>query len=437
MAKVLLSRRHALRAAGISVGLPLLEAMTDGRGRIFYGRSFAATPPVRFFTVYHGNGVRVSNFFPSTPGPLTPGALTTSLRPLGPMAGQPDILPYLNVVAGLYHGRVLIAGHDRNNTFVGRSDGNSHNDRGAIPLGPSVEQVPAQSDLGAKTKFRSISLRAADEGVMSYGNGGKAMPPIIESKVAFDTLFSGTPAAAGPSPEVTRLAAQRKSVLDFVREDAADLQKRLGASDKQRVQDHLDAIQELSKQVAETSNAAPTAGCTAPERPASFPGRYTTSDVKNPVMTKILVTALRCDLVRYGSYILSGGQDRFPSIGSNGGDHDLSHNAGDDTIAQRTAAKMTYFAAMLRQMANVREGDKTLLDSMVIVMSSEVADGRRHDKENLPVLTAGRGGGMKAGRFVKAPSRTPLNNLFVSLLNHAGVPTTTFGTDGSGPLSGF
>jgi hypothetical protein len=331
-------------------------------------------------------------------------------------------------------------------------DGDQRSGYGNWPTTATIDQVVA-SKFGKETRFPSLVLSAGWEAGptarinISWQEGQRPITPIYNPTTLFKQMFggamppAGTPAAGGT--DTARAAARRKSILDAVKEDGARLLARVGAEDKSRVQEHLEAIRGLEKEIADAKmTPAGGASCSAPPSTEFDRGilksNLEASD-REPLLIKLLVMAVKCDLSRYGSFMLdnASGQKSYPAAGSPGGDHDLSHGAPDDVIVKRTNVKLAYLASALRQLAALKEGDRPLLDNVIIYSNSEVFDGALHSRDHMPIIVAGGGGGrLKGGRYLRF-ERKPLNDLFSSLLSYAGVPTQRFGRIGDGPLAGF
>jgi hypothetical protein len=156
------------------------------------------------------------------------------------------------------------------------------------------------------------------------------------------------------------------------------------------------------------------------------------------LMFDMLALAFQTDSTRVATFIMSheGSNRPYSFLGVNEGHHELSHHQGRSANIEKISTINTFhirqFAYFLEKLKSIKEGDGNVLDNSMIVYGSGIRDGDRHDHEDLPILLAGRGGGtISAGRHIRAPRNTPLNNLFLSLLDRAGGKTERFG-DSSG-----
>jgi len=457
-----LSRRTALRAAGISIALPTLDAMIDGRGR-WLGIAKAATPaPVRAMTFHFPHGVVLSQWVPATAGKgyaITPGLSTLK-----------DFQDDFNVISGLQQTAWL------------KGPGGGHangvpNFATAIPSiatgagGPSVEQVLA-AEFGAATKFRALvanNEQAGDqtEGAttahmnnISWTGPGMPAPSERDPMAFFMTIVSAVPGGAttGPasaSPEAMATIAHKKSVLDHVLGEISKLSARVGTVDKARLDEHATSLREVERILQTNLPAVASAGCTAPAPIAGDTslidmggtrgtGSMPASD-RAKVFLQLFVTAFKCDLTRYGSFAMSNGFDdrRFPEFGGGAtGHHQLTHNGGKYGPTPEMEPQFVNFYAgllayLLGQLKSSPEGAGTLLDNCLIYYGSEMAEGW-HTNNNMPVVLAGRAGGqVVTGRHLPFPNPTPLAKLFLAILKYGGSKTTTFGLGGDAPLDGL
>ncbi len=182
--------------------------------------------------------------------------------------------------------------------------------------------------------------------------------------------------------------------------------------------------------------AAPTT-CARPEAPG---GDLPASPERVQIMLRLVATALRCDLTRFASFALNNGIDSspLPWLGLSGGHHDLSHADDHDTIVRIVRYEMEQVAYLLALLKAAPEGDGTALDNSLIFVSSEVSDGATHSLDDMPVLVAGRAAGcVRPGTHLRFPDQTPISNLYLTLLNLAGVTTPAFGLDGTTLLDGL
>ncbi|MBX7100044.1 MAG: DUF1552 domain-containing protein [Myxococcaceae bacterium] len=433
MSSFRLNRRAFLRAGAFTVGLPLLDAMLDGRGGLL-GAARAATgaPPVRLINFFWPNGVNANDFFSAT---------STARAALGAAASEVNLLTGLhnNVIGNFQEGGALqpLGSHG----CGGAGFTTAVHVTAAGAGGPSIDQVAAAA-LGGQTKFRSLVVSGQTRIYLpshfhnqSWVGVNNAAEPTRDPLKVYDLLF-GTPATP-PTSQPSQLLRDRKSVLDFAQRDAARLNTRLGAADKARLDEHLTAIRALEQQLAAVT--PPPSACTTPARPTA-PG----ADIakRASLYSKLIARAFACDLTRFVTFQLTDAMYEGALIPDAAGanDHELSHGTDAASIAliiKSTAFKMAQLAGLITELKSVSEPTGgTLLDNSVIFATSEIADSAAHGWQNMPVLVAGGGGGHITGGRKLSYSGKSVGDLFATLLTTVGVPTTKFG-DGTGTLPGL
>ena len=429
-----LSRRTFLRAAGVSIGLPMLDAMRPRLARA------QAQAPTRLVFFYVPCGIHMPEWTPSQTGANYD--LKRILAPLAPV--QSDV----SVLTGLENrlARPDGPGDHASGTGAFLTCAHPFKTSGAgIRNGISVDQVAA-NELGAQTLFASLqygsdgggSTGNCDSGYscayarnISWKSETQPLPKETNPSAAFDRLFGGADPKATAEQQARR-RRYKKSILDFTLGDANALRARLGKTDRQKLDEYVTSIRELEVRIQNEANGPV---CVA-DRPESG------GDIRQRVdnMLDIIVTALRCDSSRFLTFMMgNAGHNRsFPFLGFTEQHHDLSHHQNNpnnhEKLVQIGTWEIEQFAALLTRMKGVQEGDGNLLDNSLVFFSSEISDGNRHNHDDLPILLAGRGGGaVTAGRHTRYPNQTPIANLFVSMLQAAGSTAQSFG-DSTGPL---
>jgi hypothetical protein len=218
----------------------------------------------------------------------------------------------------------------------------------------------------------------------------------------------------------------RLSVLDAVLTDADRLHGRLGSSDRQRLEAHLDALRELEVRI----EAEPPA-CQIPAAPVDPVGTGPEPlTERSDLLVDILATALTCDLTRVFSIRFSQAQGDtvFSEVGATEGLHTLSH-ANTALHTSTVAFTISRFAYLVKKLGETAEGEGRLLDSCAIMATTELGDGYSHSVEDMPILVAGQGGGTLQTGFHHRESGTRASAVPFTLLQAVGVPITTFGAD--------
>ncbi len=427
-----LSRRTILRGllagGAVAIGVPALEIFLSPNGDAYAdGGGF----PKRFGWWFFGNGVHADKWVPAQGG--ADWQLSPQLAPLAPVKGDitvvsglkvslPNSVPHGSGPAGiLYGGPLKTVGDSFDNSSFGAA---------------TLDQVIAQA-IGNDTRFRSLEVAVErTEESLSYAAPGAPNPVEHDPAALFTRLFGPGFVEPGAKPIVDPKLGLRRSVLDAIGEDASALEKRLGASDKARIQQHFDNIRALEKQIAKLEQDPPNlASCHKPGAPlADYPdqdGRPQMSAIHR-IMADMLAMALACDSTRVFSLLFSKPVSNVLYPGAPSGHHQLTHDEPGDQpevnkIILQIVAELAYFIGALKK---VPEGDATLLDHMVLLGYTDTSFGKSHAIDNYPLLVAGGcSGALKKGYHYKSPAAENASKLGFTLLRAMGVPVTKFGSD--------
>jgi hypothetical protein len=254
--------------------------------------------------------------------------------------------------------------------------------------------------------------------------------------MVFDRLFAVSSSATLPD-EKRKRDLYRRSILDFALDDAQQLRRRLGLNDRRKIDEYLSAVREIEIRIARfaSSQAQPPAGAA---RPSGVPDNLV-EHIR--LMFDLMVLAFQTDATRICTFMFAneGSNRSYAFINAPEGHHDVSHHGGSvnkqEKIQIINRFHVEQFAYFLGKLKSTREGENncSLLENMMVVYGSGISDGDRHNHDDLPILLAGRGGGtIKPGRHIKY-TPTPLNNLFLSLLDRMGVALERHG-DSTGRL---
>jgi hypothetical protein len=269
---------------------------------------------------------------------------------------------------------------------------------------------------------------------MSWRSTTQPLPKEVDPSVVFKRLFT----TASPK-EMAARNRQRKSILDFVRDDSQNLQHRLGANDTRKLDEYFSSIRELEQRMERAEKfPAPKPPDGGP--PVGIPESY---EEHIRLMCDLLVLAFQTDLTRVATFLVANELSNrpFPFINVKDGHHDLSHHQNDPEkklkIRDINIFQTTQLAYLLEKLKSIREGDATLLDHCMLVYGSGASDGNSHDHGDLPLLLAGGGcGTLTPGRHVRFAAETPISNLWVSLLERMSVKVNQLG-DSTGRLGGL
>ena len=437
-----LSRRALLRGVGAAIALPMLDAMTPALAAVGPQRK----PPVRLIFAYVPNGIIMKDWTPKGMG--TDYEITRILAPLK------DFRNDLTLLTGL-------ADHNGNELGDGPGD---HARAGASFLsgvhckktsgadihgGVSADQIAARA-FESQTRFASLEFGCEDSRTVGNCDSGYScaytnsiswrspttpVPPEVNPRLMFERLFGTEDFKLDPATRARR-AQYRKSILDMVREDTQTLTGTLGPADRRKMDEYLTSVREIEQRIqsAERDSHAAKPDIEKPTGiPVSF-GDYVS------LMFDLQAAALRADLTRVSTMMIGreGSMRTYPEINVPDSHHPLTHHRNIpeyiEKVTQINTFHISLFGRFLHQLKTTQEGEGNLLDNSLIVYGSGLGDGNRHTHENLPILLAGRGGGsIKSGRHIAYTSETPVANLYMTLLDRAGVHPASIG-DSTGKL---
>ena len=446
-----LNRRAFLSGIGACLALPAFESLAPALRVLADGAPLARTAtgaPLRMAFVYFPNGAHQLNWWPT--GQDKAFELAKTMLPLAPVKDR------LQVLAGLDHKEATpgpdgAGDHARaSGTFL--TGVRVKKTAGAdIHAGPSIDQLTAQQ-VGHLTRFPSLELTCdairksgnCDSGYscayqynLAWKSPTSPVAPEANPRQVFERLFgAGKPDERAANLE--RRKAQQRSILDFVLDDAADLESKLGQKDKPKLDQYLTSVREIEKRIqqAERFGKIPNPAMDAPAGiPASFQEHIA-------LMYDMMHLAFQTDSTRVATFLLAneGSNRAFPEIGIPEGHHSLSHHQGKqemlDKIGEIDAFYMKQFASFLTKMEQTKDVDgNSLLQNSMIVYGCGNGDGNRHTHSNLPVVLAGGGGGtLNPGRYNRSGG-LPMSNLLLSLADRMGVKDLTRLGDSTGRMT--
>ena len=431
-APTLVNRRYFLRAAGITLALPLLESLTR---RVFAaspalgtkaGAAVGATRPRRMVCVGNMLGFYQPEFFPKRTG--RGYDLPTLLQPMA--ASQPDF----TLFSGLDHG--VKGGHFAIHSFL---SGVRSVDAKGMPEGNITVDQRAAESVGGATRFPSLTIGSEDglHGgcMMCWTRSGTRVPPIPGPRELFRKLFV-TDSADALARSNDRLALQG-SILDAVSGDAKSLERHLGARDREKLDEYFTSVRDVEKQMELGKRWAQV-----PKPAPGMPEPANTGFVSDlPVLYDLIALALQTDSTRIATLEIAGGFEAS-AFGLRKDWHALSHHGqvqdNIDGLLKIEKYQMEQFARFLAKLRSIEDGDGKLLDHTMVLFGSGMGNANAHTNNNLPVILAG--GGYRHGEHRAFPAtglgRAPLSNLYLSMLQRFGVETPRFGLS-TGTLRGL
>ena len=436
-------RRAVLRGLGATMALPLLDAMVPAFSPI---RTSAASPTPRLATVYVPNGIIMDRWTPAVEG--AGFDLPPTLAPLAPF--HDDLL----VLSGLVHQTAYpLAGegagdHARAAACYLTGVHPKKTEGADIRAGVSMDQIAAQH-LGSETQLASLELGcdpnyflgACDAGYScAYGNTlswrteTTPLPVEINPRAVFERMFGD---AENTSVEARRRRLQEdKSILDALLQDVTKLQGSLGAGDRAKLSQYVDAVRDLERRIQKAEQQS-ARELPAFEKPAGIPDSY---EDHVRMMFDLQLLAFQTDLTRVTTFIMSRevSSRTYPELGIPDPHHPISHHQDDATkigkLAKINAFHISLFAHFLDRLRATNDGDGSLLDQVMITYGCGISDSNQHLHDNLPVLVAGGGAGqISGGRHLRFANGAPMANLLLTLLDKMGVPADQLG-DSSGRL---
>lgn len=440
ISKLALPRRTFLRGMGATLALPLLDAMIPA-----LGAADARKPAKRLGFIYTPNGATMAAWTPAKEGKLD--VLSPTLSPLERFKDQ------LIVPTGLSQRQAESLGdgngeHSRGQT-VWLSGVHPKRTEGAdVQAGITVDQIAAQA-IGADTPLLSLEMALeqnylvgnCDNGyscvywnTISWRTPTTPLPMEVNPRVVFERLFGD-----GGSPD-QRLGQVRedRSILDSVRDSVASLQSRLGAGDRARVAEYLDAMREIERRIQIAERQTHESPVALPDRPVGVPESY---DDHAKLMFDLAAVAFQADITRVFTLLLGREQTNrpYPWLGVPEAHHAISHHQNDPVRLAKAAKINTYHIDLLARFADklksIPDGDGNLLDHAMLLQGSGLSNSDQHSHIDLPLVLLGGGAGtVKGGRHLRFEQDTPMNNLHMSILEKVGVPVEKFG-DASGRLT--
>lgn len=442
---LILPRRTVLRGLGAAVSLPMLEAMLP-----LTAMAQSIRPrTTRMAFMFVPNGIDMANWTPAADGAL--GELPHILQPLA------DLRSKINVLTGLTQHNAFALGdgpgdHARSTAtwltgvHVKKTAGSD------IRAGISVDQVAAMH-LGKETRYGSLEIgceRGAQAGDCDSGYScayssniswrGESTPNAkeVNPRLVFERLFgSGT---SEDAESRLRREQYRMSILDLVSEDASKLRNQLGSRDQRKLEEYLTGVREIEKRLQKIESKQMKDALAGATKPSGVPADF---GEHIRLMGDMMVLAFQADLTRVCTFMYAndGSNRPYPMVSVADGHHDMSHHGKNpDKLAKKQRIDRFHteqLAYILKKLDSIKELDGSLLDHSMIVYGAGISDGDRHNHDDLPILVAGGAAGtLKTGRHIKYPNHTPMNNLFLSMLDRVGCPMDKLG-DSTGKLQGL
>ncbi len=438
-----LSRRTLLKGAGVSLALPLLDAMIPAATAL---PQTAAAPKMRmgFFYIPHGaimgntaHGPEMDRWTPSGAGAdFTLSPIMTALE------------PYKNYVTsfGNLENKAMVGGVHSLAPATWLSGIRPDDNAAGASMAATLDQVVA-SQISQDTTLPSLELasettsqvaacggsRCYYSSTLSFRDANSPLPMEFNPRKVFIQLFG-----EGDTPEEREaIATQTISLLDRINDRTRALQRDLDPSDRIILESYLETVREIERRI-ELASQRDLSGIDLPEAPI---GELDAFDEQVRLLFDLIALAYQADLTRVASYFMvSEGTNRtYNHIGVSDSFHPVSHHANDlgriEKLVRIQTWHMERFADFIGKMAAIPDGDGTLLDNSLFMYGSNMSNSDRHNGHPLPnILVGGGTGTMTGGRHIELPEPTPIANLHLTVLGKAGVERDSFG-DSTGVIS--
>jgi hypothetical protein len=429
--KLSLSRRLFLRGMGVTVALPLLEAMIPASTAL---AATAANPRQRFGAVYIPNGAVMAQWIPKTAG--ADFELTPIMQPLEPFRKS------LVVVSNLCRAGGDVAG-DHAVSSAGWMSGvvAKRTEAEDVHVGPTVDQIIAR-EIGQETPFPSIELATEDftgyvggcvpgyscayMNTVSWTSATTPQPMEINPRAVFERMFG----RAGTSAQ--RLARMQgdRSILDSIRAETTKLQRELGGGDRARLGEYLDDIREIERRIQRTE-ARNGSDLTSLDAPLGVPESY---EEHVRLLFDLLAVAYQADLTRVFTFMLARelSNRTYTQLDLSEPHHAISHHGNDPAKVAAHTKINTYhvalFAKFLNKLQSTADGDGSLLDHSMIFYGGGMGEGNGHSPYPMSVIAVGNGVDKLNGScHVVAAERTPIANYWLTVANKFGCRVASLG----------
>ena len=428
--KKALPRRTFLRGMGATLALPLLDAMVPSFTAL---AKTAADPVRRLGFIYIPMGCDITRW--------TPGSTDGTLKVLSPVLQslEPHV-DHLTVIGNMELKNAYPGTHATSNAAFLSAAKAKWTESTDYYLGTTADQIAAQQ-IGHQTVLPSLELSMdllqtvgqCDNGYacvyqnnLSWSSPTTPLPSEAHPRIVFERLFGEGGSAADRRAALKR----RASLLDFVRDDIARLQRTLDADDRRRVAQYLDSIREVERRIQKAESDAGADQLPDLDRPVGVPASYADHA---KLMFDLQALAMQGDVTRVITFQLARETSTrtYPEIGVSDPHHPLTHHGNNPEkiarMAKINAFHVSLFAYYVEKLKSTPDGDGTLLDHSMVLYGSGMGNPNVHDHVNLPVIVAGGGAGrMKGGRHITYAEPTPLANLHLTLLEKVGVRLEKF-----------
>ena len=417
-----LSRRTVLKGAGVTIALPLLDAMIPARTAL---AQTAAAPSTRLGFVYFPHGALQDEWEPAATG--RDFEFPFILEPLEPLREHVTVVSGLRNKGGESPSPHGIIQETWLNCVSPRLR------RNETGVGVTVDQIAARH-LGADTPLPSLELCGEPGGMISFRTPEQPLPMEGNPRKVFYSMFG----QGDTQQERRAILDATDSLLDYVKESTVSLNRRLDAADRAKVSDYLDSVREIEIRVQRLAESAESMG-DLPDAPIGPP-----EDFGELLDLQFEMIALSWQTNRTNvasmKMVEEASMRTYPNLGVHEAFHPTSHWGGYPERVANLRLIQNYhtavFAKFAQRLADTPDGDGSILDHAIILFGSNMANSDAHNKAPLPQVLVGRGGGIRGGRHLRYPQDTPHANILATMLDRAGVPAEAYENfaDSTGPF---
>jgi len=431
-----LSRRTVLRGAGVTLGLPLLDAMVPA-----LAATAAASPRLGF--VYFPHGAIMERWTPETTGS---GFEFKDI--LAPLEGYRE---RLSIVSGLHHRAADSTAVHSLSPTTWLSGVRPKPTQGVDAYaGVTADQIAAAT-IGQETILPSMELATEDHSgligacdrdygciymnTLSWRTPTSPMPMEINPRKVFERMFG----QGGSAEDRLRRQRQDRSILDALTAQASDLKRTVGAHDKAKIDLYLESVREIERRLTRAEEQfGNNPDLVLPEAPAGIPFDY---ERHVDMMFDLIALAYEADITRVITFMLAReiSNRTYPQVGVTEGHHAVSHHQNRAEKKAMNARIQTYhvtlFKRFLDKLDSIEDGDGSVLDNTLLLYGSNMSNSNAHDHYPLPNVVVGGGRGRhNGGQHIREADHTPMTNLILTMLDKADVPVESLG-DSTGTVS--
>ena len=424
-----LSRRTFLRGSGVTLALPILDAMVPA-----FANTTTQAPRLGF--VYFPHGAIMNQWTPTATG--RGFEFNDTLKSLEPFRDR------LSILSGLHHRAADSTAVHSLSPTTWLSGVRPKPTQGVDAYaGVTADQIAAAA-IGQETILPSMELATEDHSglighcdrdygciymnTLSWRTPTSPMPMEINPRKVFERMFG----QGGSAEDRLRRQQQDQSILDALSSQANSLKGKLGSHDQTKIELYLESVREIERRLTRAEQqVGQNPDLVLPEAPAGIPFIF---EDHVELMFDLLALAYEADVTRVFTFMMARelSNRTYPQVGVAEGHHAVSHHQNRSEKMSMNARIQAYhvglFANFLQKLDAMPDGEGSVLDNTLLLYGSNMSNSNAHDHYPLPnVLVGGGRGRHNGGQHIKAPDHTPMSNLILTMLQKADVEIETLG----------